>query len=121
MSDVKDVDVPCGMAYKGFEQGETDMTALTANTTAEELKAAILAKFPADATCWSQATDEVRDMSRWAREALELGEDAALNFRALTTPARWNLRGAESVAAFWEQMSAKQRRDYLDLVKGWLI
>ncbi|CAN7596744.1 hypothetical protein [Bosea sp. LjRoot237] len=96
------------------------MTALTTKTTAEELKAAILAKFPADATCWSQATDEVRDMSRWAREELGLDEDAALNFRALETPARWNLRGAESAAAFYAKMNERQRLSYLARIQDWL-
>jgi hypothetical protein len=120
MSDVKGVDVERGVGYKRLTQGETDMTALTINTTAEDLKAAILAKFPANATCWSQATDEVRNMSRMAREELGLDEDAALNFRALTTPARWNLRGAESAAAFYAQMNAKQRRSYLANIEGWL-
>ncbi|WP_348715913.1 hypothetical protein [uncultured Alistipes sp.] len=30
-----------------------------------------LERFPKNATCWSQATDEVRDMARTARELLE--------------------------------------------------
>ena len=96
------------------------MTALSINMTEEELKAAILAKFPANATCWSQATDEVRDMSRWAREALELDEDTATNFRALNTPSRWNTVGAESAAKFFAQMNARQRLTYLARIEGFL-
>lgn len=96
------------------------MTALTTNMTAEDLKTAILAKFPADATCWSQATDEVRDMSRWAREELGLDEDAATNFRAISTPARWNKVGAESAAKFFALMNARQRLNYLARIEGFL-
>ncbi|WP_100961121.1 hypothetical protein [Bosea sp. FBZP-16] len=97
------------------------MTALSINMTADDLKAAILAKFPANATCWSQATDEVRDMSRWAREEIGLDEDAATNFRAIRTPDRWNAVGAESAARFFAQMSARQRLNYLARIEGFLV
>lgn len=49
-----------------------------------------LERFPKNATCWSQATDEVRDMARKARELLEEYEGVIVepvNFRAIETPA----------------------------------
>ena len=65
-----------------------------------------LDKFPADATCWSQATDEIRDLARIVREYYN---DAFLdpksnyegiqpvNFRAISTPAEWNTKAREFI------------------------
>lgn len=85
----------------------------TAHLTAKLQKA-----FPVNATCWSQATDEIRDMSRWAREELELGDEFALNFRAIRTPAEWNAKGIESIANFFERMNDKQKASYLARING---
>lgn len=87
---------------------------------ATQLTAALKAAFPTTATCWSQATDEIRDMSRWAREELELGDDAAMNFRAIRTPAEWNTKGIESIINFFEQMNERQKANYLTRINGML-
>lgn len=83
-----------------------------------QLAAALQSAFPVNATCWSQATDEVRDMSRWAREELELDEEHATNFRAIRTPAEWNAKGIESIANFFDMMSDRQRARFLDRIDG---
>lgn len=86
--------------------------------TAAQLAADLQKAFPINATCWSQATDEIRDMSRWAREELELGDDAAVNFRAIRTPAEWNAIGIGSIVGFFEQMNDRQRARFLDRIDG---
>jgi len=66
--------------------------------TPEELQQRLSKDFPPDATCWSQATDEVRDLCRRARELAGGSEDHAVNFRALSTPAQWNAQGIAGTA-----------------------
>lgn len=71
-----------------------------------------LNKFPANATSWSQATDEVRDLCRMIREELE---DQGLtieplNFRELRTPSDWNTKSAEYAFCYFEQL--EHRRQY---------
>ena len=81
--------------------------------TPEQLGAAIAAHYPPTATCWSQATDEVREMSRGAREVLSLNDDHAVGFRALATPSAWNTKGIESIVRFYDAMSDAQKRSFL--------
>lgn len=85
---------------------------------AVQLAAKLQKAYPVNATCWSQATDEIRDMSRYAREELELGEEAALNFRAIRTPGEWNAKGIESIVNFFEQMNDRQKANYLARIEG---
>ncbi len=52
-----------------------------------------LEQFPTNATCRSQATDEVYDLARTSREFLDEYDDAkveAVDFATLDTPAKWN-------------------------------
>ena len=52
-----------------------------------------LEQFPTNATCGSQATDEVYDLARTSREFLYEYDDAkveAVDFATLVTPAKWN-------------------------------
>ena len=52
-----------------------------------------LERFSTNATCWSQATDEVYDLARTSREFLDEYDDVkveAVDFAPLDTPAKWN-------------------------------
>ena len=52
-----------------------------------------LEQFPTNATCWSQATDEVYYLARTSREFLDEYDDVkveAVDFATLDTPAKWN-------------------------------
>ena len=52
-----------------------------------------LEQFPTNATCWSQATDEVYDLARTSREFLDEYDDVkveAVDATTLRTPAEWN-------------------------------
>ena len=65
-----------------------------------------LEKFPKNATNWSQATDEVRDMARTVRELLEEYEGvivAPVDFRAVKTPAEWNTEGREFILTDYDR------------------
>lgn len=85
--------------------------------TPATLLARLEANFPPAATCWSQATDEVRDMARYCREALDLSELHAVNFRACKTPSEWNTHGNASIVRHYTKMTESQRvqfRDHFD-------
>lgn len=86
--------------------------------TPTQVRAAIAAQFPPDANCWSRATDEVRDMARWARETLGLGEEHAANFRAFSTPAQWNRVGTDVIVRFYETMTDAQRSKFVNQVNA---
>lgn len=85
-----------------------------------ELRSVIEEKWPRDATCWCQATDEVRDMSRWAREALGLDDSHATDFYELKTPAQWNSVGVDSIISYFEQMDEETRAAYLKSIRYFL-
>lgn len=63
---------------------------------------------------WSEATDEVRDMTHSVRQAynelhmdLLEGEDGyvdSLNFRALNTPTKWNTIPKKQMRRLWKEM-----------------
>lgn len=70
------------------------------------------ANFPPTATCWSQATDEVRDMSRFCREALGLSELHAVDFARCKTPSEWNIHGNASIVRHYTKMTESQRVEF---------
>ncbi len=76
-------------------------------------------QFPTNATCWSQATDEVRDLARLARETLGLGERFAVDFRSLTSPSSWNGVGIIAIVRFYSSMTYQQQLDFLNTHSGW--
>jgi len=86
--------------------------------TANELETALATKYPIDATCWSRATDEIRDMSRWAREVRSLGEDEAVQFRAIRQPSEWNRRGIASIVSHFSKMNDHQKGVFLSMAEG---
>lgn len=86
--------------------------------TPTELRQALEAAYPPRAASWSQATDEVRDMSRMAREALELDDTHAVNFRLIDSPSEWNTQGIDSIICWFDQMNDTQRATYLARIQG---
>ena len=84
------------------------------------LREVLEASFPPEATCWSQATGEVRDMSRLAREALGLDESHAVNFLDLNTPALYNSVGVMSVVVWYESMTPDQQAEYIESLRGYV-
>lgn len=75
--------------------------------TVEDLNK-FLDKFPNDAKSWRDATGEVQDIARTAREYLgELDgvEVEAVDFRSIKKPSDWNTRGKEFIASCMKQMS----------------
>jgi hypothetical protein len=78
-----------------------------------DLMDALVKKWPLNATCWSQATDEIRDMSREAREMIGYSELHAINFRACNTPSEWNTNGIHSIVRFYKIMDHDQRARFI--------
>lgn len=81
--------------------------------TPEELRSAISNKFPTNATCWSQATDEIRDMAREARGLLRLDEFHAVDFRLLRSPAAWNTEGIDGIIKFYGMMDDELKQYFI--------
>lgn len=83
--------------------------------TPEQLETLLVKHFPKDATCWSQATDEVRDMCRTARIVANVPEELAVDFRVLFTPSAWNTKGIDGIVRFYRDMSQEQRDECIKL------
>lgn len=81
--------------------------------TPEALREVLEDMYPPNATCWSQATQEVRDLCYGARAMLELGDEHAINFYALQTPSAYNTQGINGIIRFYEQMTPEQRAEYV--------
>lgn len=65
-------------------------------------------KFPSDAKSWSQATDEMRDLSRIARETISEQQGttvAAIDYQAIKTPAEWNKKSKAFVSKVYKKMT----------------
>lgn len=95
----------------------TKRFSLSAETDPDALHTYLTAEFPPDATCWSQATDEIRDMARWARNQLGLPESEAVNFRLAKLPSTWNSLGVTGVVALFTRMTPEQRSEYASLLR----
>ena len=75
-----------------------------------------LEQFPNDAKSWRQATEEVRDIARTAREYLEEYDEIAVeavNFRAIKTPAEWNTKGKQFAIDTIKKMRDNTRERFL--------
>lgn len=88
--------------------------------TPEKLATVLKAEFPADATCWSRATDEVRDMCREARILAGVAEADAVDFRMLDTPAQWNQQGADGTVRFYRMLDEQKQRQFCLRFADWL-
>lgn len=80
--------------------------------THEELGQAIARQFPPEATSWAQATDEVRDLCRWAREMAGVHVDQAVDFRAMVTPAQWNTQGIAGIIKFYKMLNPQKQLEF---------
>lgn len=81
-----------------------------------------LEQFPTDATSWAQATDEVRDMARTARELLEECEGVIVepvDFRAVKTPAEWNTKGREFILTNFDRMADRTKERFYAYFREW--
>lgn len=88
-----------------------------------------LATFPNNATRWSEATDEIRDLARTAKELyneleLDLHSDDAgaiepLDFRALKTPAEWNTKGKQYIMEVYSKMSEDTKKYFYSRFDIW--
>lgn len=88
--------------------------------TPDVLQQLITQAFPPDATCWSQAGDEVRDMCRGARELARGSYSEAVNFKDLDSPARWNTAGVAGIVKFYSMLDARGRLDFCARFAGCL-
>lgn len=93
-----------------------------------------LSKFPDNATSWPQATEEIRDLARGARETLteidldmlydewETNPDAPqpLDFRILKTPSEWNTQGKKYILDTYNKMSDQAKATFFDRFDHWL-
>ena len=81
-----------------------------------------LEQFPTDATSWSQATDEIRDLSRASREMLNEYDDIqveAVDFTATRTPAEWNTLGRESIMRNYDMMRPRTQLLFYERFEDW--
>lgn len=78
-------------------------------------------KWKATATCWSEATGEVRDMCVTARHLMHIGEDSAVQFYNIRDPGRWNEVGIDFVVAQYRDMTEAQRLTFCNKHKEWLL
>lgn len=82
--------------------------------TPKQLQVKLAAKYPLNATSWAQATDEVRDMCRFARLQLGKPESEAINFNNFSSPSAWNTGGIAGIVEFYERMSDAQKLLWLN-------
>lgn len=85
-----------------------------------------LSQFPDNAQSWDKATDEVRDMARWAKEHIneldmnltehEYEEKGypALDFRIIKTPSEWNTKAKQYIRDAYNHMSERTRERYVE-------
>ena len=81
-----------------------------------------LEQFPTDATSWAQATDEVRDLARLAREHLEEYNGViveAVDFRHAKTPSEWNTKGRAFILDCFDRMQEGTRKAYYEKFRAY--
>ena len=94
----------------------------TEMNTFNELKK-FLSQFPNDADNWKEATDEIREIAKLAKEYyneydLELDNNDVdalkpLDFNKLNTPSKWNTKGKEYIIDIYDKMSAKTKKEFI--------
>lgn len=82
--------------------------------SAEELRSKLSQQYSPMATSWADATDEIRDLCRYARQMLVLDETHAVDFQKLDTPAEWNTQGIDGIIRFYQQMTESQRNEFVE-------
>lgn len=126
--------------WVGYEESVDDIDESVTKTLARKhpmynrmLK--FLAKFPDDARSWAEATDEIRDMARTAREYhTELDKDMLfdewetnpnapqpLDFRKLKTPSEWNTEGKKYIIDTLDKMGKQAVDEFMNDFKHWFM
>jgi hypothetical protein len=80
--------------------------------------------FPNDATLWSEATDEIRDLARFSREIYnEITLNSSknddnilepLNFRSFKTPAQWNTEAKKFIISTYSKMNDESKKYFIE-------
>lgn len=81
-----------------------------------------LERFPKEAICWSQATDEIRDLARGTREYLEEYEGVIiepLDFRSYKKPSEWNTNGRDYILANFDRMNENTKKRFFERYGEW--
>lgn len=89
--------------------------------TAASLAQVLEATFPLNASCWSKATNEVRDMCRGARILAGLSEGQAVDFREINSPAEWNRQGIAGTVRFYELLDEDKQQQFCERFEEWLV
>ncbi len=79
-----------------------------------------LDKFPNNAKSWADATDEVRDIARTAKEyynELEGKNIQPCDFRSMKTPSEWNTKGKAYIFKVYDKMNPKTKAEFNDYLK----
>ena len=79
-----------------------------------------LAQFPDKAKSWSQATDEVREIAKAAKEHYNEYDHKNIkpcDFRSMLTPSTWNTRGKKYIFRVYDKMSAKTKAEFNHYLK----
>jgi hypothetical protein len=80
-------------------------------------------QFPDDATSWRQATDEIKDIARASRMALndiDNKEIEPLDFKSLTTPSEWNTKGKEYTRESIKMMSDDAKSEFYKEIEDFI-
>lgn len=80
----------------------------------EQLEALLVKHFPKDATRWSQAAGEVRELCREAHLAADVDEKYAVDFISIETPAEWNTKAIDGIMHFYRCMHWEQEGAFLE-------
>lgn len=78
--------------------------------------------FPKNATSWSQATDELRDIAQISRVYLEDYDGIiveVIDFSGIWSPAEWNTKGREYILANFDRMSDDTKKRFYTHYQDW--
>lgn len=91
---------------------------------ADQKMQSFLNKFPDNATSWTQATDELRDMTHDVRTSynelvLNVDEDDpkaidSLDFRSFKTPSEWNTKAKKQITELWDKLPVSEREIFIE-------
>ncbi len=107
--------------YKKFESYKKDDINFI-NEGLVELKK-YLSRFKDDASNWREATDELRDIARTAKEYFnEANEDGeqieALNFNTIKTPPEWNIKSKKYILMVYDKMDDDTKKRFNKYLKN---
>lgn len=94
------------------EQNENDVSIEPLTT--------FLSQFPDNATDWSDATDELRDTSRFINElynALTDGNVVTLDFNKLGTPSEWNIESKKYILDLYNKLDIYGKKQFIEYIQ----